>query len=39
MNRFFCFIGCLLLLFMVACGAPKVVEETKKDFSTLFLFG
>ncbi len=30
MNRFYCFIGCLLLLFVVACGAPKVVEETKK---------
>lgn len=30
MNRFFCFIGCLLLLFVVACGTPKVLEETKK---------
>jgi heat shock protein HslJ len=30
MNKFFCFIGCLLLLFVIACGTPKVLEETKK---------
>jgi uncharacterized membrane protein len=31
MKRFFYFVGCFLLLFIAACGNPKVLEETKKE--------